>query len=210
VSHLSQDWTNHFAELAILCSTRSKDPERRVGAVIVDNNRCVVGMGYNGFPRGVVDDPERYANRQVKLSMVVHAEANAILNARVSVCGCALLCTSSPCSECVKLIIQSGIDVIIAPKLQPDSKWVDDNMIAQQMLAEAGVLVEEIVLPRHGLTHEEYYENGLRLITKDLHPEHRASCVAADGQRTTQCECLEPMIDMADDTISRLLRGKSV
>jgi dCMP deaminase len=132
------DWNSHFMEMAKLVSTRSKDPARKVGAVIVDNARRVTGMGYNGFPRGVRDDSIRYADEFVKLKLVVHAEANAILNARVSVATMSLYCTSYPCSECAKLIIQAGILTIHSP---PPSagKWSDDAQFSNQMFAEAMV-----------------------------------------------------------------------
>ena len=68
----NKKWDLRFIELAKLVSTWSKDPSTQTGAVIVDPNRRVVSVGYNGFPIGVDDDPERYANRDLKYKMIVH------------------------------------------------------------------------------------------------------------------------------------------
>jgi dCMP deaminase len=70
-------WDRYFLQMAKHVSTASKDPSAKIGAVIVNELRQVVGMGYNGFPRGIADD-ERWNNREVKLQHVVHAEMNAI------------------------------------------------------------------------------------------------------------------------------------
>jgi dCMP deaminase len=115
----------------------SKDPSTKVGAVIVDPRRVVRGMGYNGFPRGVCDTPERYADRPTKYKLVVHAEANAILNATGDVRGCVLYCTWHPCSACAALIAQAGIAEVRCPA--PDPRWAEDGAFARMILDEAGV-----------------------------------------------------------------------
>jgi dCMP deaminase len=82
MTSLPNKWNERFLELAKHVASWSKDPSTQVGAIIVDpETRVVLGMGYNGFPRGVDDHPDRYANRELKYSLVVHAEANAILEA---------------------------------------------------------------------------------------------------------------------------------
>lgn len=208
---MNSDWKDHFMEIAILVSTRSKDPSTKVGALVVDVDRRVLGMGYNGFPRHVSDDPARYENRETKLRMVVHAEMNAILNSRSSVSGCTLISTRAPCSSCAGVIIQSGVDMIITPDQPANSKWADDWLISKQMLTEAGVHLDHVELPRHGQTMEEYYENGIRAIQRDLNPEHDERCNRVmnicDESCTVKNHC---PAEAAEDTISRLLRGKSI
>ena len=49
-------WDDTFMLMADLISQRSKDPSTQTGAVIVDENNIVLGLGYNGFPRGTADD----------------------------------------------------------------------------------------------------------------------------------------------------------
>jgi len=127
--------------LARYVATASKDPSTQVGAVVIDKNRIVRGVGYNGFPRGVDDSAHRLAEREVKYKFVVHAEANAILNSRGDVRGCTLITTMHPCSECAKLIIQAGIISVACPS--PVERWQDDAKLARTMLSEAGVGLHE-------------------------------------------------------------------
>lgn len=49
-------WDDYFMAIAFLSSMRSKDPSTQVGACIVNPDKRIVGMGYNGFPRGCSDD----------------------------------------------------------------------------------------------------------------------------------------------------------
>ena len=49
-------WDQYFMGLAHLSAKRSKDPSTQVGAVIVDQNKKIVGIGYNGLPTGLSDD----------------------------------------------------------------------------------------------------------------------------------------------------------
>jgi dCMP deaminase len=130
-------WHRRFLDLARHVATWSKDPSTQVGAVIVRPDRTVASLAYNGFPRGVDDDPRRYADRPVKYSMVVHAEANAILTAREPLAGYTLYSTLMTCNECAKLIIQAGISQVVTPRPAPDREQVT----ALMMYREAGVKV---------------------------------------------------------------------
>lgn len=49
-------WDDYFMAIAFLSAMRSKDPSTQVGACIVNPDKRIVGMGYNGFPRGCSDD----------------------------------------------------------------------------------------------------------------------------------------------------------
>lgn len=165
---MNESWRTHFLEIAILISTRSKDPSTKVGALIVDSERRMLGSGYNGFPRFVNDDPTRYADRETKLRMVVHAEVNAILNATKSVVGSTLISTRAPCTGCTGVIIQSGISEVICPDQAANSRWADDWEIAKGMLEEAGVMKTYVRLPRDGQTSEEYYRTHLEKWRKNI------------------------------------------
>lgn len=145
----SGKWSTRFMHLAEHIATWSKDPSTQVGAVIIDERRNVCGLGYNGFPRGVEDTEERYTDRETKYAMIVHSEANAILNAERSVRGGVLFTTKFPCSACAKLIIQAGIKRVITNEPSEanamDARWAKDCMIARIMLFEAGVIVRYLV-----------------------------------------------------------------
>lgn len=137
-------WDRRFLDLARLQATYSKDPRTQVGAVIVDERKCIVGLGYNGFPRGVADYPERYSTREIKHMMVVHAEVNAVINAVKSVYGCTLYTTCFPCPTCAGVIIQAGIGKVVTVPSEHDQRYPDRRSVAETMFAEAGVFTEEL------------------------------------------------------------------
>ena len=140
--HDMTKWDHRFLALCKHIAQWSKDPSTQVGAVIVDDERRVIGMGYNGFPRGVMDTPERYADRPTKYQYVVHAEANAVLNATASVANHSLYCYPfPPCAECAKLIIQSGICRVVCPVPDDEqlARWGQAFEVAETMFHEARV-----------------------------------------------------------------------
>jgi dCMP deaminase len=142
-------WDRRFLELAKHVSTWSKDPSTRVGAIIVGPNSIVVGLGYNGFPRGVLDLNDRLNDREQKYAMVVHAEANAILMAGDKARGAVLYVWPSfvlppICNECCKLVIQSGIKEVVGYIPTPEAaerakRWKKSIEVSQTMCKEAGV-----------------------------------------------------------------------
>lgn len=137
-------WNRRFLDLAKMIASWSKDPSTQVGAVIVDGMRRVVGVGFNGFPRGIADTEERLHDRTTKYGLIVHAEANAILNAIGSVQGCVIYCTHIPCTGCAKLIIQAGLSRVCIPSGSFLSTWAEEQESAMKMFSEAGITVEPI------------------------------------------------------------------
>lgn len=135
-------WDARFLELAVHISNWSKDPSTKVGSVIVSPDRRVLSMGYNGFPRGVVDTVERLEDRETKLRYVSHAERNALDNVDQSLRGCTLYCTLQPCSECTKSIIQKGIKRVVAYYNETKKTYVEDfYKYSYNMFYESGVEV---------------------------------------------------------------------
>ena len=134
-------WDKRFLSLAQHIATWSKDPSTQVGAVLVDNKKRVIGMGYNGFARGVEDKAIRYENRPLKYQMVIHAEANALLNAVDDVEGSHCYASQRPCAPCMALLIQSGISYIISPSppVGLAERLSESFAIASTMADEAGV-----------------------------------------------------------------------
>jgi dCMP deaminase len=147
-------WDYRFLEHASQVALWSKDPSTKVGAVIVDDKRRIVAEGYNGFPRGVSDTPERLGDRPTKLAFTVHAEVNAILNANSKVEGCTLYVYPSfvlpfCCNECAKVVVQSGIRRVVgyvppAENYVRFKSWLDSLKFSEQMFQEAGVTVDQI------------------------------------------------------------------
>jgi len=123
-------WDECFMRIAKVIAQRSKDNSTQAGAVLVNRNNVVVGLGYNGWPRGI--DTEKLPwEREGKLSetkyaYVVHAEENAVYNANGSTRDCVLYCTLFPCNECAKTIIQNGITEIVfeSDKYHDQEAWI--------------------------------------------------------------------------------------
>ena len=122
----------------------SKDPSTKVGAYIVDQDNRPVSIGYNGFPRGVRDLPERLNDRGTKLKYTVHAEANALLHThRDNLGDCTLyVWPLEPCPHCAALTINKGIKRVVALEGTPGSKWSIEYQISKVMFKEAGVTLE--------------------------------------------------------------------
>lgn len=137
-------WDRRFLDLARLVAGWSKD-RTQVGAVIVDPQRRIVSVGYNGMAQGVKDNPERYENRDVKLRMIIHAEMNCITFAGHSLAGCTLYTWPfMPCARCAALIVQHGIKRVVAPQASAElqQRWAEDLALTQEMFEEAGVSLE--------------------------------------------------------------------
>lgn len=143
---MNNKWDERFLELAEHISQWSKDPSTKVGCVIVNHNKTVISVGYNGFPRGVDDHPDRYENRDMKYLMVQHAEANAIASSKEPLDGYTAYVTHHPCSNCTGLLIQSGIARIVTREPNPDfAKRFQNSFDASRIMCnEAGIQIDII------------------------------------------------------------------
>jgi dCMP deaminase len=110
-------WDECFMRMARTIAERSKDPSTQAGAVIATTNNVVVGLGYNGFPRGVDNDAFPWEREgelpDTKYAYICHAEENAVYNANKQTHGCKIYTTLFPCNECAKTIIQNGVTEVI-------------------------------------------------------------------------------------------------
>ena len=138
-----ENWDKKFIKLSKHISDWSKDKNKKVGAVIVDDDNVVISMGYNGIPRGCDDTAECRYERPIKYLFTEHAERNAIYHAArhgVSLKGCKMYVTLFPCADCARAMIQSGITKLIAPEpnLEHDV-WGEHFKAAIQMMEEAKI-----------------------------------------------------------------------
>ncbi len=152
------NWDEYFMGVAILSAQRSKDNNTQVGACIVNPERKIVSVGYNGMPMGCDDDLMPWEREgeylDTKYPFVCHAELNAILNrAAVSLKDCTIYVTLFPCNECAKAIIQSGIRRVV----YLDNKYAGTDSIC------ASVRMFEL----SGVKFEAYKPSG-RAITINL------------------------------------------
>jgi dCMP deaminase len=113
-----------FLEIAEVIAKRSKDPSTKVGAIIVDSENRIVSTGYNGF---VSKNNETFMTfeRPLKYHLTIHAEMNALLFAKQDLTGKIMYITHSPCSECLKHILQCRIRNVFYSSLY--SKFVDSE-----------------------------------------------------------------------------------
>lgn len=143
-----EKWDRRYLELAKFVSGWSKDPSTKTGAVIVDSDRRVVSLGYNGFAKGVDDSTELYADREQKYRRVVHCEVNAVLFAdRYRLQGATLYTYPFiSCSRCAVQMIQAGIKRCVGPVLPAhlEGRWGEDLKLTRQMFQEAGVELHEV------------------------------------------------------------------
>lgn len=133
--------------MAYLVAQKSHDPRTKIGSVLV-RDKAVVATGYNSFPRRIKDSPERYADRELKLKIVAHSEANTILtSARFGIRteGTTLYTFGHPCHGCSVSIIQGGVCEVVTHKQWPDLAWNPDWLksfeIASSLLKEAQIPV---------------------------------------------------------------------
>ncbi len=138
MTNLTHQW---FLGLAEYYATASKDPSTRVGCVIVNEDRVPVAMGFNGFPMGVADTPERLNDRPTKIALTIHAEQNAFNFKVGSVKGCTLYSTFAPCYEkCAPLIIQNRIKTVVF-YTSDNPRWREGQAKAVDLFVEAGIEV---------------------------------------------------------------------
>jgi dCMP deaminase len=144
VNKFLSHWDKRFLRIAEEVRLWSKDPGTKVGCVLV-NERRILSTGYNGFPQTISDDLDRYIDREYKLSVTVHAEANAILNAAkngTKVEGSTLYVTFPPCSQCASAVIQAGVAQVVCPDpASAPERWRSNFVAANNLFYEAGVKV---------------------------------------------------------------------
>lgn len=135
-------WDRRFLRIAHEVSSWSHDPGTKVGCVLVQDRR-MIASGYNGFPQNLSDSLELYKDREYKLAVTVHAEANAILNAAkngAKTQSCTAYVTFPPCSQCAAALIQAGVTMVICPDpANAPERWRASFKLANEMLYQSGV-----------------------------------------------------------------------
>ena len=120
-------------------SRYSEDPSTQVGAAILRPDGTLASIGWNGLPRRV--KASSLHHREWKYPRMVHAELNAILNAREPLTGYTLyVYPLHPCSSCSGAIIQAGIQRVVAVN---GGGW-NSSEIALEMFAQATICFDEM------------------------------------------------------------------
>jgi len=140
-------WDECFMRIARTIAQRSKDPSTQAGAVIATKENVVVGLGYNGFPRGVENNTfpwEREGDLvDTKYAYICHAEENAIYNAITNTHDTKIYTTLFPCNECAKAIIQTGIKEVVYESNK--HAHLQTFMAAPRMFDAAGVVYRQYI-----------------------------------------------------------------
>ena len=147
---MTKNWNDYFLEMAHLVASKSKDPNTKVGCVIVTEDKVVAATGYNGLPRGVADKPERM-ERPAKYLWTSHAEENAVAQAArvgMPLKGGVAYVTHMPCSRCARTLVQAGVTAVIVDS-GTTSMPKEEFEVAMQMFNEAGVEVAQLLEFHH-------------------------------------------------------------
>ena len=148
-------WDKWFINLAKDVATASKDPSTKVGAIIVDKTQRKMSLGYNGFPKRILDSPTRLNDRDTKYKLILHAEERAIDSAKEDLTGHTIyVWPFMPCSRCMLKIINNDISRVVAPDFFPE-RWSKDFELSQKLAKEAGIKL--YIIPNNDL--EEKYGN---------------------------------------------------
>ncbi len=162
---MSARWDSYFRGIAESVAKNSRCMSRQIGAVLADG-KFLIGTGFNGPPISVRHCDVRYAHilkgqhvcprrvlgyssgQALQMCPAAHAERNAIdISARLGhrVAGCTLYVTClTPCAECAKSIINSGIEQVVVSEIVPYEK--EDNCVSGlTLLEEAGVTIRTYV-----------------------------------------------------------------
>ena len=155
-------WDDYFMAVALLSAQRSKDPSTQVGACIVNSQKRIVGVGYNGFPTGCSDETLPWRREgdflDTKYPYVCHAELNAVLNSVPgNLNGCSIYTALFPCNECAKVIIQAGIREVVY--LSDKYARTDSVRASRRMFYQAGVACRQLTPARPTVT-IHLIENG--------------------------------------------------
>lgn len=143
---MTERWIKYFFNIAKVVASQSKDPSKKVGAVLVDEDKQIISCGFNGFPSGYPEPDERYLNKSFKLSRVCHAEMNAVMSAvkrGVSTNNSSIFVTPLfTCSNCAKHLIQAGVKNVycyIPADIEISDKWWEDFAVSKELYDCCGV-----------------------------------------------------------------------
>ena len=139
-----QEWDEYFMKIAETVETKSKDPSSKNGCVIVDKNKRVVSLGYNGLIQGADESKMTLSERPMKYYFSIHSEMNAVLFAHQDLTDCTVYNRVATCDNCLKYCLQAGIKRFVYKELRVHSHATD---------------------PKHSMTNVETDEAIVRLLS---------------------------------------------
>ena len=150
------NWDEYFMLQAIAAGLRSKDPNTKVGCVLVDEDNHQISMGYNGMVAGIDESKIPWGNdtsgpfEHQKYSYVIHAESNALLHATTrDLKNARMYVGLFPCNECAKLIASKKIGEVIF--LSDKHRGRDYHVVAKKIFNLSGVTYRRATLKKQVL-----------------------------------------------------------
>lgn len=143
-------WDEYFMKIAETVALKSKDPSSKMGCVIVDKNKRVVSLGYNGMVQGADEAKMTLSERPMKYYFAIHSEMNAVIFAHQDLSGCTVYNRVATCENCLKYCLQAGITRFVYEELRVHSHSTD---------------------PKRSMTNVETDEAIIRLLTSMPHVE---------------------------------------
>lgn len=119
------EWDHYFMKIAETVALKSKDPSSKMGCVIVDENKRVVSLGYNGMLQGADESKMTLSERPMKYYFAIHSEMNALIFARRDLTGCTIYNKVATCENCLKYCLQAGIKRFVYEELRVHSHSTD-------------------------------------------------------------------------------------
>ena len=120
-----KEWDEYFMKIAETVATKSKDPSSKMGCVIVDKNKRVVSLGYNGMLQGADESKMTLSERPMKYYFAIHSEMNALIFARRDLTDCTIYNRVATCENCLKYCLQAGIKRFVYKDLRVHSHSTD-------------------------------------------------------------------------------------
>ena len=120
-------WDEYFMKIAETVALKSKDPSSQMGCVIVDENKRVVSVGYNGLVQGADESKMTLSERPMKYHFAIHSEMNAVIFAKRDLTGCTIYNRVATCDNCLKYCLQAGIKRFVYKDLRVHSHSTDPS-----------------------------------------------------------------------------------
>ncbi len=120
-----REWDEYFMKIAETVALKSKDPSSKMGCVIVDQNKRVVSVGFNGMIQSADESKMTLTERPMKYYFAIHSEMNALIYARQDLKGCTIYNRVATCENCLKYCLQAGIKRFVYRELRVHSHSTD-------------------------------------------------------------------------------------
>lgn len=140
-------WDEYFMNIAEAVATKSKDPSSKMGCVIVDKNKRVVSLGYNGLVQGAEESKMTLSERPMKYYFAIHSEMNALIFAHQDLTGCTIYNRVATCENCLKYCLQAGIKRFVYKELRVHSHSTDPKNSMTNLETDEAVIRLLVSMP---------------------------------------------------------------